>query len=65
MNDRDTKNPAADTARIIVNAMRHNGVLMSKIGEHDNVLKLRPPLCFSRENADLLIATLDDVLAAA
>ena len=45
--------------------MRHKGVLMSKIGEHDNVLKLRPPLSFSRENADFLIKTLDDVLVAA
>ena len=43
--------------------MRHNGILMSRIGEHDNVLKLRPPLSFSRENADLLMSTLDAVLA--
>jgi len=65
VNDRETKEPAADKARTIVNAMRHKGVLMSKIGEHDNVLKLRPPLCFSKENADFLVATLDDVMAAA
>jgi 4-aminobutyrate aminotransferase-like enzyme len=63
--DRDTKAPAADKARAIVNGMRHKGVLMSRIGEHDNVLKLRPPLCFSKQNADLLIGTLDDVMAAA
>jgi len=61
--DRDSKAPAADTARAVVNNMRHKGVLMSKIGEHDNVLKLRPPLCFSKDNADLLVATLDKVLA--
>ena len=63
--DRDSKDPAADIARSVVNRMRHKGVLMSKIGEHDNVLKLRPPLCFSEENADFLIETLDDVLEAA
>ena len=65
VNDRQTKEPAADKARTIVNAMRHKGVLMSKIGEHDNVLKLRPPLCFSKENADFLVTTLDEVMAAA
>jgi 4-aminobutyrate aminotransferase-like enzyme len=65
VSDRDTKAPAADKARTIVNGMRHKGVLMSKIGEHDNVLKLRPPLCFSKQNADLLIETLDEVMAAA
>ncbi len=60
--DRTTKEPAASEARIIVNEMRDRGVLMSKIGEHDNVLKLRPPLCFSKDNADQLVSTLDDVL---
>lgn len=65
VNDRESKEPATEKAKKIVNAVRHKGVLMSKIGEHDNVLKLRPPLCFSRENADFLIKTLDDVLVAA
>jgi len=63
--NRDTREPATEEARIIVNAMRHKGVLMSKIGEHDNVLKLRPPLCFSKENADFLVTTLDEVMTAA
>ena len=62
--DRKAKTPAAAEAKQVVNQMRNQGILMSKIGEHDNVLKLRPPLCFSEENADLLITTLDDVLAA-
>lgn len=63
VSDRATREPAADVARSVVNSMRHNGILMSRIGEHDNVLKLRPPLSFSRENADLLMSTLDAVLA--
>jgi len=62
--DRESKAPAAAAAREVVNRMRHKGVLMSKIGEHDNVLKLRPPLCFSTANADLLLGRLDEVLAA-
>ena len=65
VHNRDTKAPAADIAKSVVNQMRHKGVLMSKIGEHDNVLKLRPPLCFSQENADQLIEALDEVLEAA
>jgi len=35
---------------------------MGKTGIHGNVLKIRPPMPFSRANADLLIATLDEVL---
>jgi 4-aminobutyrate aminotransferase-like enzyme len=65
VSDRVTKKPDAAAAKKVVNRMRDNGILMSKIGEHDNVLKLRPPLCFSKDNADLMISTLDDVLAAA
>ncbi|NNC76617.1 MAG: aminotransferase class III-fold pyridoxal phosphate-dependent enzyme [Woeseiaceae bacterium] len=65
VSDRATKTPAAAAAKKVVNSMRDNGVLMSKIGEHDNVLKLRPPLCFSKDNAELMISTLDEVLAAA
>lgn len=63
--DRKTREPAADLAKRIVNRMRHKGVLMSRIGEHDNILKLRPPLVFSKEHADLLVTTLDEVMAAA
>ena len=61
----ETKEPDAVAAKRIVNEMRNRGILMSNIGEHANVLKLRPPLCFSEDNADLLVSTLDDVLANA
>ncbi|MEM7281439.1 MAG: aminotransferase class III-fold pyridoxal phosphate-dependent enzyme [Pseudomonadota bacterium] len=60
--DRQLKTPAANEAKHLVNRMREKGVLMSKIGEHDNVLKLRPPLPFSKDNADQLMHTLDEVL---
>jgi 4-aminobutyrate aminotransferase-like enzyme len=62
--DRETKEPDAAAAKKIVNELRNRGILMSKIGEHDNVLKLRPPLCFSRDNADLLVSTLDELLGS-
>ena len=57
--------PAAQLAALVDNEMRRRGVLISKIGEHDNVLKIRPPLCFSEADADLLIGTLGESLAAA
>ena len=62
--DRETKAPASEQTKRVVNAMRHQGVLMGNIGQHGNVLKLRPPLCFSKENADFLVSTLDRVLSA-
>ncbi|HNP35956.1 MAG TPA: aminotransferase class III-fold pyridoxal phosphate-dependent enzyme [Woeseiaceae bacterium] len=60
--DRATQAPATAVAKRIVNAMRDKGVLISKIGVHDNVLKMRPPMPFSREHAELLLGTLDECL---
>jgi 4-aminobutyrate aminotransferase-like enzyme len=61
---RGRENPASDETKRLVNAMRDRGVLISRIGPHDNILKMRPPMPFSRANADFLLATLDDALAS-
>jgi len=60
--DRDAKTPATAFTDRVINAMRHRGVVHSKLGRHKNTLKIRPPMPFSRENGDLLFDTLDDVL---
>ena len=60
--DRATKEPAGAETKRIVNGMRERGVLISRIGPHDNILKIRPPMPFNTENADLLLKTLDDVM---
>ncbi|GAA6151547.1 aspartate aminotransferase family protein [Pseudoteredinibacter isoporae] len=60
--DRQCKTPAPIAAAHIVNRMKERGVLISKIGVYGNILKMRPPICFSREHADLLLRELDQVL---
>jgi 4-aminobutyrate aminotransferase-like enzyme len=60
--DRATREPAGAETKRIVNAMRERGVLISRIGIHDNILKIRPPMPFSKQNAALLLQTLDDVM---
>ncbi|WP_202918029.1 aminotransferase class III-fold pyridoxal phosphate-dependent enzyme [Mycolicibacterium sp. CBMA 295] len=60
----DTGAPAADVTKRLVNMMRDRGVLLSRIGRYDNVLKMRPPLVFDTTNADLLLSVLDDALSA-
>ena len=57
--------PAAGRAREVTEAMRERGILISTTGPAGNVLKIRPPLVFQREHADLLLQTLDEVLATA
>jgi 4-aminobutyrate aminotransferase-like enzyme len=60
--DRGSLEPAAAEAAYVANRMRERGVLTGTDGPFHNVLKLRPPLVFSDEDAALLLATLDDVL---
>ncbi len=61
--DRDSKEPASAFTDRVINAMRRRGIIHSKLGRHKNTLKIRPPMPFSIENADLLFDTLDEVLA--
>ena len=58
------KTPATAETKRLMNMMRERGILMSRIGRHDNILKMRPAMVFARQHADLLLSTLDDALAA-
>ncbi|WP_197486529.1 aspartate aminotransferase family protein [Burkholderia sp. MSMB1589WGS] len=62
VNTRCDRVPKADLAVRIVNAMRERHVLISATGVYGNVLKVRPPLCFSQDNADHLLETADEAL---
>lgn len=58
-----TTDPDAAAASYAINALKERGVLIGAAGAYGNVLKVRPPLCFSRDNADLFLETLDAVLS--
>jgi 4-aminobutyrate aminotransferase-like enzyme/Ser/Thr protein kinase RdoA (MazF antagonist) len=61
--DREKRTPAGREASCIANRARELGVLLSTDGPDHNVLKIKPPLCFSVADANLLTETLDRVLA--
>lgn len=63
--DRADKTPATQLAANVMETMRQAGVLVALIGEHRNVIKIRPPLVFRREHADICLAELDLSLAKA
>jgi 4-aminobutyrate aminotransferase-like enzyme len=63
--DRATRAPAPDLARRVVNAMRALGVLIGVDGPGGNVLKIRPPLPFAAEHAEIAVAALDRALGSA
>ncbi|HSD30275.1 MAG TPA: aminotransferase class III-fold pyridoxal phosphate-dependent enzyme [Gemmatimonadales bacterium] len=61
--DRTTLEPAGDEAGYVASRMRERGVLVGTDGPFHNVLKIKPPLVFTKEDADHLVTTLDEVLA--
>ena len=60
----EARGPAAGNASKTTEAMRERGILISATGPAGNVLKIRPPLVFQYEHADLLLQALDEVLAS-
>ncbi|HEX6892891.1 MAG TPA: aminotransferase class III-fold pyridoxal phosphate-dependent enzyme, partial [Chryseolinea sp.] len=60
--DRTTKEPATEQAAYFANRMRDKGILMSTDGPFNNVLKIKPPMVFSKSNADFLLESIAKVL---
>jgi 4-aminobutyrate aminotransferase-like enzyme len=61
--DRATKEPDAETTAALVNGLREKRILISAAGPAANVLKVRPPLVFSKANADMFLSAVDEVLS--
>jgi 4-aminobutyrate aminotransferase-like enzyme len=57
--DRATKAPATAPTLELLETMREHGALVGKDGQHDHILKLRPPLVTTRAHVDLFIDALD------
>jgi 4-aminobutyrate aminotransferase-like enzyme/Ser/Thr protein kinase RdoA (MazF antagonist) len=62
LNDAE-KRPLAEHASYLANRMKALGVLMSTDGPDNNVLKIKPPIIFSKENAKELIFRMKTVFA--
>ena len=55
--------PATAFVEDLVERIVDRGVLINKIGRHANILKMRPPMPFTRAHADEAIAAIADALA--
>ncbi|SDP42502.1 aspartate aminotransferase family protein [Desulforhopalus singaporensis] len=60
--DRQTKTYATEETEQVVNDLMRKKILISRAGIGGNILKIRPPMPFSKENASFFIQTLDEVL---
>jgi 4-aminobutyrate aminotransferase-like enzyme len=53
---------SAELAARVTDELREAGVLVGTTGKHEQVLKIRPPLVFTDEHSELLIAALQRIL---
>ena len=61
VSDRDAKTPDRDGATAFVNRLKERGFLVGSAGSLGNVLKIRPPLVFAREHADLFLTAFEEI----
>lgn len=61
--DHTTKAPAKEETLRVFESAKDLGLLIGKGGYHGNVLRIKPPMCFTNADADFLLAVLDHCLA--
>ena len=55
--------PAYKEAKKVVNEMKRKKILLSTDGPDHNVIKIKPPMIFNKQNADELVLKLSEVLS--
>jgi alanine-glyoxylate transaminase/(R)-3-amino-2-methylpropionate-pyruvate transaminase len=60
--DRKTKEPAASEAAEVLELSKQRGLIIGKGGLFGNTLRIKPPMCITKNDADFLVDVLDEVL---
>ncbi|KAM7263366.1 hypothetical protein ACFE04_001049 [Oxalis oulophora] len=63
VSDRESKAPAKAETLHIMDQLKDMGVLVGKGGYYGNVFRITPPLCFTKDDADFLVDSMDYVLS--
>jgi 4-aminobutyrate aminotransferase-like enzyme/Ser/Thr protein kinase RdoA (MazF antagonist) len=61
--DRKTQGRGTPQAAYVAERMREEGILVSTDGPYKNVIKIKPPICFAKPEAELFLQTLEKILA--
>lgn len=59
-----SKIPDTNLAKHIKNELRNRHILVSTDGPYNNVIKTKPPLCFTKANVDRVVSEMEAVLKA-
>ena len=60
--DRQSKEPATTETAELLELCKERGLLIGKGGLAGNTLRIKPPMCLTRDDADFLVDCLDEVL---
>ena len=55
--------PNTELAKFVINDCKKRGVLISTDGPFDNILKIKPPIIFNNNDADLLVQSIDESIS--
>jgi len=61
--DRQTKEPANTEAADVMEKAKERGLIIGKGGLFGNTLRIKPPMCLNKDDADFLVDCLDEILA--
>lgn len=62
VSDPKTKAPAAAAAAAVSESLKAKGVLIGKGGLRGNVLRVKPPMCWSEGDADFFLEAIEESL---
>jgi len=60
--DRHTKEPATTETAEVLERCKERGLLIGKGGLCGNTLRIKPPMCLTKDDADFLVDCLDEVM---
>jgi 4-aminobutyrate aminotransferase-like enzyme/Ser/Thr protein kinase RdoA (MazF antagonist) len=63
VSDKKTRKPDSSKALLICEAMKKKGIIIYPTGDYYNILKIKPPLCFTQNNAQFLIETIKEIFS--
>ena len=61
--DRTTKEPASAECAAVFEKCKDKGLLIGKGGLWGNTLRIKPPMCINKDDAEFMLATIDEALA--